>query len=331
MESLKNLGHRIKETSKTSSSRRNDLGNVSTTQDCTEVAKLSHMPHKVVRPRTKQQVEGLETRTQFVTVPSALSAQPPQQPPRPTRALPTIDVNKAGPLPTNAATKDDRIPTQDGITKDEESRRERTDSTTTTATKTVREELLALVTKVLDRDEELEQVLRERSKRIKYLEDQLYDLERSAKERQLEVIDLVTQLKKTEEKNTELIQGWNQTTVALRKAQFQNANHKIDDKALQALYQELVFVVGNWAENYCGADLSNLPGADLAPFSSLTGSPELYLRHKRSQPLLLRSLVMKMLVDFVLRVSPQNGLWWAGDCHEGMRSLFLALQLGKSI
>jgi hypothetical protein len=138
------------------------------------------------------------------------------------------------------------------------------------------------------------------------------------------------QLRQEEAQVAKLTQAWKRSTAALNQAQRQEASYKIDDKALQSLYQELMFLISSWAETYCVPDMKQLPESERQSLEPLTVVLDKYVRHKRTQPILLKSLVMKLLVYVVFTVSSkeQTGFWWAGNQAGNLRSLYTAFLPG---
>ncbi|KAL1648300.1 hypothetical protein SLS61_006991 [Didymella pomorum] len=127
------------------------------------------------------------------------------------------------------------------------------------------------------------------------------------------------QLRQEEAQVAKLTQAWKRSTAALNQAQRQEASYKIDDKALQSLYQELMFLISSWAETYCVPDMKQLPESERQSLEPLTVVLDKY-------PILLKSLVMKLLVYVVFTVSSkeQTGFWWAGNQAGNLRSLYTA-------
>jgi hypothetical protein len=144
------------------------------------------------------------------------------------------------------------------------------------------------------------------------------------------IADLESELREEKQRYGKLNQAWKRSTAALSQAQRQEANHKVDDKTLQQGYQELVFHIANWADTYCASEMDHLPDSDIETFLPLTILPGNYTGDKRNRSLLLKSLIMKWLVDTIFTVEPEksSGLWWAGSLAPEMRSLHTTLLPG---
>lgn len=107
-----------------------------------------------------------------------------------------------------------------------------------------------------------------------------------------------------------------------------DANYKIDDKALQGLYQELAFNIASCTDVYCRCDLEQLWKSDFEIFLPLTLKPDRYLRDKKTQPSILKSLIMNLLVEAVFTVGSDPEMPWASEYAPQMRKLYLALLPG---
>ncbi|KAH6629647.1 hypothetical protein C7974DRAFT_190544 [Boeremia exigua] len=323
MDTFKHFGHRIKgttESGKLSSNRKTDSAKASQRKD--HIADANPEPDRrlELRKEENQVGSGASIRRTGSTNASASPRYTPQYPPRPIVGANTGKQPENQLCMTKSATQNLQASTREGFVKDGTISQQRALTTATTDSKVAREDLFRLMTQFMDRGEQLEHDIAERNTQLQQLEGCLHDLELSLKKSQLKAEDLQAE-------NAKLRHGWNQATVALGRAQLQNANYKVDDAAILGQYQELIFDVSSWASTYCATDLNkSLSDSDVVHLRSITMAPELYLRLKRSQPLLLRSLLMKMLVDTILSVGPEQGMWWAGSCNQGMRSMYLTLQ-----
>lgn len=201
---------------------------------------------------------------------------------------------------------------------------------TTLNTDSVHDDIARNLAAVRDREKELSEAMDEQTMQIQELQNHIQVLSQSHTDNVAKIADLEAQLRDEKGQNAKLTQAWKRSTAALGQAQRQEANYKVDDKALQGLYQELVFNIGNWADNHCIPDMKHLSDSEFTPFLSLTLVPDKYLRHKRTQPLLLKSLVMKMLVKVVFTVSSDTGMWWAGERGSEIRTIYSTLQPGTS-
>ena len=182
-----------------------------------------------------------------------------------------------------------------------------------------------------DRELALASSLKEKEEQTRQRDIQISELLERQKDCIRTTTDLKTQLREKQEKNTKLDQTRKRLVAALAKNRSQEASYKVDDKSLEALYQELIFNVTSWADRYCVLDMNQLPESELKPFLSLTAIPSKYLGHKRTQSLLLKSLVMRILVRVIFTVSDNNesGLWWAGKQAQELRTMYITLMPGK--
>jgi hypothetical protein len=202
----------------------------------------------------------------------------------------------------------------------------------------IQHELAHFQAAVKEREHTLAKALTEKEDQIQTQAVQIQELLGLNGRLERKIDELDVELKEEQTKTKKLTQAWNRSTAALSQAQRQEASYKIDDKAIESLWQELNYRVADWADTNCVHDMRRLPEADMKPFQtaaepyfSLTPAPQNYLRHKRTQPLLLRSLLMKMLVHDVFTVATINGggAWWAGDQAQAMQSLYNMLIPGK--
>ncbi|KAF2267195.1 hypothetical protein CC78DRAFT_593725 [Lojkania enalia] len=133
-------------------------------------------------------------------------------------------------------------------------------------------------------------------------------------------------LKDLDELNAKLERNWKKAASALTELRRQNSNYTIDDQTVKHSYSEIIYETGNWASNYCtGKPSLGLTSQDWDRLCTLTADPERYLQSKRLRPLLIQSLIMKMLAADVLNFSEHVGLLWAGDFSPSLRKLSSAL------
>jgi hypothetical protein len=195
----------------------------------------------------------------------------------------------------------------------------------------VYDEVARKIAALRDRDHDLTNSLKEKEEKIRQQGIYIQELIKAENECISKIAALETQLREERGQNTKLTQVWKRSVAELSQARRLEASYKVDDKSLEALYQELVFIVASWADSYCVPDMKQLSKSEVEPFLALTTVPGKYLRRKKTQSLLLKSLAMQMLVDDVFTVSAKNrsGLWWAGNQAQELRTMYNALMPGK--
>lgn len=269
------------------------------------------------RPIGPIQGAGIETGPSVVRVPTAqnLKERSHDLPERPTEEPPQLDTIVPGPLLRKETVLD---------------------------TSSVHDDLISKLGGLRDRERELEEDVKQKTTRIHDQQLHIQELERHVQsvlggqnECNSRIANLEQQLREEQEQSAKFSQAWKRSTAALSQAQRQDANYKIDDKAMQGLYEELIFDVANWADNHRVSDMKQLPDSDIEVFLSLTHVPEQYMHHKRTQTYLLKSLVMQMLVEDIFTVASKKngntGLWWAGECAPALRSIYTTLLPGKPL
>ncbi|KAF3051882.1 hypothetical protein E8E11_011069 [Didymella keratinophila] len=170
---------------------------------------------------------------------------------------------------------------------------------------------------VFGHNEKLRETLADKEAQIRMLRSQNQDLLSERQQILSQVADLEKMLCKERERSAELRRSWKRTTAALGRAQVQDANYKVDDRALQGHFKGLLSKTERWVDTYFVIDIKRCSDAGPLQLRSVTINPDAYLRHQRTRQLLFKSLLMKMLVDHVFNNRP----WWAGNCAKGYGSL----------
>lgn len=127
------------------------------------------------------------------------------------------------------------------------------------------------------------------------------------------VKQLEGQLKQQTQRSVELDRAWKKSTATLAELQQHDTHDRIDDSVLQSLYDELIFDVANWAGNFCRAGAMRIIDSKRSILQALSPAYSSYLHDEALRPLLLQSLLMRLLVRDVLNLNVDGGLWWAGS------------------
>ncbi|KAF2463864.1 uncharacterized protein BDR25DRAFT_104884 [Lindgomyces ingoldianus] len=175
-----------------------------------------------------------------------------------------------------------------------------------------------------DQQRRLQSSTRLREQEIRHREQ-----ERSMRDLQAQLDQLTKNLSDSYQRTEQLERAWKESTEEVAKLRQQSSVHKVDDNTLKATYGEVIYSVGNWASNYCGGRDASFHEADLLPLKSLTRHYRQYVSSEVLRPVLIQSLVMRMLVENILYSGSElNGLLWAGRLSPGLRLVQKALQFG---
>lgn len=131
-------------------------------------------------------------------------------------------------------------------------------------------------------------------------------------ELQVQLNQLTENLSDSYQRTEQLERAWQVSTKEVAKLRHQSFAHKVDDRTLKTMYEEIIYSVGNWASNYCEERDATFHDADLYPLTSLTQHYRQYVASEILRPVLIQSFVMSVLVENILKYSDSepNGLLW---------------------
>ena len=127
-----------------------------------------------------------------------------------------------------------------------------------------------------------------------------------------QVKQLEGQLQQQNQRYLEVERAWKSSTATLTQLQKQDPHDEVNDSTLQGLYRGLILDVSSWAESYCRYGSMRSIDSKEKTLESLSPGYATYLHDETLRPLLLQSLLMRLLVRDVLNTDRDGGLWWAG-------------------